>query len=236
MAKKVKKNGRGKKMIAGALVAAALATTGWWVVGKNKIKVNSYVATEVVDGDTFFTKEKQMIRLASIDAPENGKCGSDEAKKQLAKLIAGKPLYIKILYQDTFKRLDALVYTTDGMVNEQMLRLGWAYYTGAGYPDNHLGQIGREARKNKVGIFSPKCLQDTNRDNPKCVIKGNISQSDDENFYRFPTCGKYVITDVELYLGDAWFCTEAEAKKAGFIKGTDCFGKNWPTSEVVHKI
>ncbi len=38
---------------------------------------------------------------------------------------------------------------------------------------------------------------------------------------------KYEKTEVQLYMGDQWYCTEKEAIKAGYVKATDCFEKNY---------
>lgn len=228
MAKKAKKNSRGKKIIAGALVAAALATTGWWVVGKNKVQVSSYVATQIVDGDTFITKEDQIIRLTSINAPELGNCGGKESQKELEKIISGKPLYLKIVFHDTYNRLVADVLTPEGSVSEKMLASGWAYYyrRSSSEPDS-MKITGEKAREAKLGIYSPKCTQAKNPDRPECVIKANNALSSGNRQYHFPGCGQYNNTTVQLFMGDAWFCTEAEAKKAGYTKGADCFDKKW---------
>jgi len=37
-----------------------------------------------------------------------------------------------------------------------------------------------------------------------------------------PECDRYTLTVVEKYKGEDWFCTEAEAKKAGYVKSKNC--------------
>lgn len=232
MAKKNKKRGIGNKIIAGTVITTAIAgTIGWWTIrSENKsFSVPTYQVESVIDGDTFVTKEKRNIRLASVSAPELGDCGGEEAKKELEKLIIGKPIYLKVLYNDIYRRLVSLVYTSDGLVNEKMLQTGNAYYGGTSNEPKGISKYAEEAKENKIGIFGPKCTQETNLKNPKCVIKGNKRlRGDGTAQYRFPGCRQYTRTIVQLYLGDSWFCTEAEAKKAGFTKGDDCLGKTWP--------
>lgn len=237
MVAKKNKIGKGKKIIAGTLVTAAIAASaGWWVIGKNKVPVSSYVATVVVDGDTFVTKEDQIIRLTSINAPEMERCGGKEAQKELEKIISGKPLYMKVVFRDIYNRLVADVFTPEGSVSEKMLASGWVYYYRRTESESDLKTIGERAREAKIGIYGPKCTQIKNPVNSECAIKANNAIGSRNKQYRFPSCGQYNNTSVQLYMGDEWFCTETEAKKAGYTKGADCFGKNWPIPEVVHKI
>jgi hypothetical protein len=77
------------------------------------------------------------------------------------------------------------------------------------------------AREERLGIFSPECYQ-TEPPNPKCPIKGNIIHGTNAKEYTMPSCDRYVLTVVEKYKGESWFCTETEAKKAGYIKSPNC--------------
>jgi len=40
--------------------------------------------------------------------------------------------------------------------------------------------------------------------------------------YIMPSCNKYTISIVEKYKGEEWFCSEKEAKKAGYVKSKNC--------------
>ncbi len=225
-----KKKGNWKKAI--AVSASALVATGslWYLVGTNKVKipVPAYRAMRVIDGDTFETEERQLIRLTGIDAPELENCNGKEAKEALGKLVLDKNLYVKAIYRDSGMRLISHVYNIKGSVSEQMLRAGMAYNLGTGVNDPALGKAADKAREEKLGIYSSKCTQETNPNSKTCVIKGNIrTPGGDEKIYHFPGCGQYNQTVVELYKGDKWFCTEKEAQKAGFVKGSDCFDKKW---------
>ncbi|MCX6816729.1 MAG: hypothetical protein NTZ93_02610 [Candidatus Beckwithbacteria bacterium] len=87
----------------------------------------------------------------------------------------------------------------------------------------------KKARAAKLGVFSELCTQRFNPENSDCQIKGNIklnsadiSQNSGEMTYYFPGCGYYNKVDVQLHNGDSWFCTEAEARKAGFTKAKNC--------------
>lgn len=227
--KLAKKKGNWKKAIAVSAVALAASGALWFITGANgiKIPVPSYRAMRVIDGDTFETEERQLIRLTGIDAPEIENCDGKEAKEALSKLILDKNLYVKVIYRDSGMRLISHVYNIKGSVSVQMLRAGMAYNLGTGVKDPALGKAADEARKEKLGIYSSKCTQETNPNSKTCVIKGNIRTEGLGKIYHFPDCGQYNNTVVELYKGDQWFCTEKEAQKAGFTRGSDCFDKTW---------
>lgn len=229
--KLAKKKGNWKRAV--AISASALVASGtlWYIISPNgiKIPVPSYRAMRVIDGDTFETEERQLIRLTGIDAPAMENCNGPESKQALEKLVLNnKNLYVKVIYRDSGNRLISHVYNNDGSVSEQMLKTGMAYYSGNAVKDPALNQAGNSAREKKLGIFSPKCTQVTNPDSKTCVIKGNLRIPGNGNkTYHFPGCGNYNQTLIELYKGDKWFCTEAQAKKEGFAKGADCFAKTW---------
>jgi len=71
------------------------------------------VVSRVIDGDTFEVSSGQRVRLADIDAPENGQAGFYEAKNVLSDLVLDKTVYLDIddLYQtDKYGRLVCVVY------------------------------------------------------------------------------------------------------------------------------
>jgi endonuclease YncB( thermonuclease family) len=211
-----------KKLVA-ALALATLSGTGFWAVksGKIALPLPYYTVLRVIDGDTFVTKENQYVRLSSTYAPELEDCGGPEAKIQLEKLILNKPVYFKVVYRDTYQRFVSYVYTPEGSVNAHMLSGGFAYYINKGNEDDQgLFASEKTAKAKKFGIFSAKCTQKANLENPKCLIKGNNSANG--RMYRYPGCTTYTSTLVQLYLGDRWFCTEKEAQNAGFTKSGDC--------------
>lgn len=210
------------KLTGVALTAAAVGTSLFLTFGKGKpVVVPNYTATRVFDGDTFETKEKQYIRLSGINSPEIGQCGSEEAKKELEKLILGKKLYIKVLYH-IGSRMMGLVYTNEGLVSTSMLASGWAELNdreNLNMPE--FTSATKQAQDKQVGVFSTLCTQSTNIKNPSCVIKANIS-GNNEPTYHLPACKAYSITKIQLHHGDRWFCTEQEAQKAGFRKAETC--------------
>lgn len=225
MKKYTKKPATKKKFVAIAIAATALASAaGWWTIssGKEKTSVPTDIATHIIDGDTFLTKSDILVRMSDIDAPEAGRCGSKEATEELIKLLSGKPLYLKIDMLDTYKRFMALVYTPEGLVNEAMLRSGWARIGKRNGPEKEKLEVASQyAIDHKLGIYSEKCLS-TKPDKPGCDIKGNVRHGDGEKIYILPGCQSYPTTILQKDQGDQWFCTEAEAIKAGFVRSGNC--------------
>jgi micrococcal nuclease len=177
---------------------------------------------KVVDGDSFFIADGQTIRLYGIDAPELGNCFSSESKEALTKLILNKKVVLKEPITDQYRRVMALVYVDDKLVNEYMMKNGFAVYQGEGGTQTEVLKKANEfAQKNKLGVFSEKCYQ-INPPNPSCNIKGNIKKEDGGKYYLMPSCGYYYQTIVQKSLGEQWFCTEAEAQKAGYTKSSNC--------------
>lgn len=55
----------------------------------------------------------------------------------------------------------------------------------------------------------------TTQPDPSCAIKGNIND-EKQKIYHVPGGGSYTVTKINITEGDRWFCTEDEARAAGF--------------------
>lgn len=84
--------------------------------------------------------------------------------------------------------------------------------------DVELKQAEDEAKNAKRGIWSSACQQ--KKEN--CVIKGNYRADNNTYIYHLPNCYNYERIVVNEKERDRWFCTDDEAKKAGFVKSKDC--------------
>lgn len=188
---------------------------------------------EVIDGDTFVLGNGQKIRMLGIDAPNREYCGGEEARKLLINLIMGKRVKPQNLQVDPFKRILALVYIDNNLINEKMLESGWVKWDGT---ENGLGSrfktAGLAAETGKKGVYGI-CREPGKTG---CRIKGNIAkangttQTGGAKWYFFPGCSEYEAVIVEKERGEEWFCTEKEAQAAGYKKGTNCFGKGFNPS------
>lgn len=190
---------------------------------KSKNNSEGIAVIGVIDGDTLVLEGKTRLRLRSIDAPESEYCGGVEAKKELEKLVLNKKVIIKEKIMDQVGRPMALVYADNFLINQKMLETGWVrFHSDATSARNILKQTYDNIRAKEIGIYSSKCRQMENPDNPKCNIKGNLDKNSDSRLYYFPGCVQYNTTVVEKDLGEQWFCTEKEAQKAGFSKSVRC--------------
>jgi len=177
---------------------------------------------EVLDGDTLLLDSKVRLRLRHLDAPELEFCGGPEAKDFLENLVKDKKVVLQERILDQQGRPMALVYLGKKLINEEVLKSGWAkYHSDKTSQTEILKAVGQKAREEKKGIFSPQCYQTENLENPKCVIKGNFSTSGTKLYY-YPGCAQYEFAIVEKDIGEEWFCTEKEAQKAGFEKAKTC--------------
>lgn len=207
------------KKIAVAIGTVAIVA-GSVAVAKKEINPGEKVV-EVIDGDSFKIGNDQTIRLFGADAPEIQYCFGAESKAALSKKILGKTVILKELKTDIYRRVMALVYVEGEPVNEYMVKNGFAEsHRSAGSETNAINNAEDFAKTNKLGVFSPKCYQ-TTPPKPSCTIKGNIRE-DGGKVYLTPGCNNYTNTIIEKSRGEDWFCTEKQAKSAGFGKSGLC--------------
>jgi micrococcal nuclease len=177
----------------------------------------------VIDGDTLVLEGKVRLRLRHVDAPELDYCGGEEAKRTLEGLVNQRKVVIREKILDQYGRPMALVYQNGVLVNLKMIQSGWArYHSDQTSATQVLKQAARNARAQKLGIFGPECRQNTNAERPDCRIKGNIDKSTRKKLYYYPGCAQYRFVVVEKDIGENWFCSEEEARRAGFAKAKTC--------------
>ena len=136
----------------------------------NRSPHNYYTVSRVVDGDTIELSNGETVRYIGIDTPEiRERSGSiwvykprpyaEEAKEFNRKLVDGKSVRLEFDVQkkDKYKRLLAYVYTSDKMVNLEMVKEGYAmiytYPPNVKYSEKFL-EAQKEARDNKRGLWS----------------------------------------------------------------------------------
>ncbi len=188
----------------------------------------------VIDGDTLEV-HGQRIRLHGIDAPESrqlcfvdGKpwqCGKDAANA-LADKIARRPVACKDLGRDRYKRIIARCTVAGEDLGEWMVSQGLAL----AYRRYSLDYVDEEAEAQAArrGIWSGEFVKPwewrrgkrlvANDNAPdQCRIKGNINRKG-ERIYHLPGGEWYDRTKIDPAKGERWFCTEAEARAAGWRK------------------
>jgi endonuclease YncB( thermonuclease family) len=187
----------------------------------------------VTDGDTLEIAG-DTVRLVGIDAPEldqtckraDGRtwpCGK-WARDELRRLALRQTLTCKGEDRDRYGRLLA-VCTADGRdLNAAMVEAG-AAEAYRRYSTSYVDQE-KAAIFAGLGIWQgdaehPEAFRasGTGADPPQaspgdCVIKGNISGSG--RIYHLPGQEDYAATRISERKGERWFCSEAEARAAGW--------------------
>ena len=180
---------------------------------------------EVIDGDTLLLDGKVRLRLRQVDMPELENCYGQEAKDFLEGLVKGKKITVQEKILDQRGRAMSLVYLGNRLINLEVLEGGYGrYHSDTTSETERLKAAGKMAKQAKLGVYSPKCYQQKeNLEKPECVIKGNIDLNNQSiKRYYYPGCAQYEFVIVEKDKGEDWFCSEAEAKKAGYVKAKSC--------------
>lgn len=189
------------------------------LVGWNYYSGN--IVSRVIDGDTFDLKNGTRVRLLDLQSPETGFCGYDESKKRLEELILGKFVVVRELAYEPFNRDQGLIYQGNKLINEIMLREGWGRLEYN--PNSQLEKLKaayKYAKENKQGIFSLGCQ--LAQPAGECKIKGNIDEDTLKKSYHLTTCRDYDRVKIDQDRGEKFFCTEAQAKAAGYQKAYGC--------------
>ncbi len=231
------------------LLMVASGLTGYKLVKVGNyggVEENLHEVERVVDGDTFEVVgedgEKIIVRILNMATPDRGECFYDESKEALEKLLLGKEVKLEkdVSGVDSYGRFLRHVYLSSGtedddniIVSKYMIENGWAEALPI-LPDvkykTYLARFGTEAKDDKLGVWGgckelPRNFAESENAQPldkECVIKGNISQNNSEKIYFYPGCPSYSQIKINLKVGERYFCTEAEAKEAGFHISGGC--------------
>lgn len=119
------------------------------------------VVARVVDGDTFACRDGRKVRLIGMDSPERGQGAAGRlARQSLTRLLPpGHPVRLEadVAARDRFGRDLAYAWVGKTLVNEVMIRDGWAVlYTlppNVKYADR-LRRAQKEARERAAGLWS----------------------------------------------------------------------------------
>ena len=195
----------------------------------------------VIDGDTIEVGSAR-IRLFGVDAPESAQgclagsgrwsCG-EQATRALAGRIDGRSVACEERDRDRYGRIVAVCRHGGQDVNAWLVREGWAI----AYRHYSTAYVGEEAAAKAAqrgvwrGKFVPPWdwrrgdrLDTATRDAPRvaarnqgaCTIKGNISHNSGKRIYHMLGDRDYERTRISTSRGERYFCTEAEARAAGW--------------------
>jgi micrococcal nuclease len=201
-----------------------------------------HLVSAVVDGDTIFVDDNVKVRLLGMNAPELDECFGEESRKYLSKIVLGRKVFLEKDQKatDQYGRLLRYVILRnenpemdDVFVNSLIVKKGLAFseYVKPNRRYLALLQAGeREAKANKIGMWGVCEFEDKKKqsgemasepENEDCVIKGNISKQYTKDYF-LPGCPNYKRVKVDLRKGEKWFCTEEEAKEAGWRISGGC--------------
>ncbi len=188
----------------------------------------------VIDGDTLDVAG-QRVRIEGIDAFElaqtcvgaNGRrwdCGA-KGKVLVERLTRGKTVRCEGDKLDLYGRLIADCFVGRTNIGQAVVDAGLAL-AFVKYSDTYIGEqrVARAAGKGVwAGTFTPPweyrvgmwqaAAQDA--PDPGCPIKGNISANG--KIYHLPYWRWYNRTRIDTSKGERWFCSEAEARAAGWV-------------------
>lgn len=112
--------------------------------------------TWVADGDTFqvvLEGERQLIRLAGIDAPERDQRWGHRARQALMALTLHERVRIVVTEHDDYGRLVARVYVDGRSVNRALVASGNAWVYDRYADDPVLDALERRARRTDAGLW-----------------------------------------------------------------------------------
>jgi endonuclease YncB( thermonuclease family) len=188
----------------------------------------------VLDGDSLKVGDRQ-IRLFGIDAPERRqtcldpagqryRCG-DAARAALAGKIAGATIRCQPRSIDRYERWVAVCYRADEDLNGWLVAQGWAL--AYRHYSNDYVAAEDAARARRAGIWrgsfetpwdyrrQQRAARQARPRDPGCSIKGNIN-SRGERIYHLPGQRHYAQTHIDEAAGERYFCSEADARAAGW--------------------
>ena len=195
---------------------------------------------DVTDGDSF-ELGSATVRLYGVDAPEGRQsctrdgrpwaCGNEAARK-LRSLMGDRTVTCTKRDVDDYGRIVAVCRSGAADLSAEMARSGFA--TAYRRYSNDYVDEENEARAARRGIwageFTPpetwrhdaREAAPAQRDGTRppsrpdgCYIKGNIN-GDDERIYHVPGSSSYDNTAIDVSKGERWFCSEAQARAAGW--------------------
>ncbi len=221
--------------------AAALAVAGVFAFMAPAAAADLAGRAAVIDGDTLEVRGER-VRLFGIDAPESGqicvaagrrwRCGQ-QATLALDERISGQSVDCKEKDRDRFGRVVAVCRVAGEDLGAWLVSEGWALAYRR-YAVDYV-EAEERARTARAGIWRGtfRAPWEWRRQRPaspaaeergiewvadrrgSCTIKGNVSTGG-ERIYHVPGGAFYDRTEINEAEGERWFCSEAEARAAGW--------------------
>jgi len=191
------------------LIVAALLGLAWVLTSQVPERLAGAQA-RIVDGDTFWLGGTK-IRVFGIDAPEAATPLGPAATDWLRRKLDGQEVDCVKKDTDRYGRTVATCYVGGSDIARQMVFEGWA----RAYRRFSTDYVGEEeaARQAHRGIWQQPLLA-VGGGPGDCQIKGNISSNG--QIYHVPGTRDYDMTRIDTSKGERWFCSEDEARAAGW--------------------
>ncbi|AKS46772.1 Endonuclease YncB, thermonuclease family [Octadecabacter temperatus] len=188
----------------------------------------------VVDGDTLDVSG-QRVRLHGIDAPETEQTCEDAqgsvwpcgafVREEVARRYQGVRATCHEIEQDRYGRSVAKCFVNGRDIGETLVSDGWARAYREYSMDYDLAE--KSAQVLGLGLWASSMQEpsayraeqrvpspDIAAPDANCIIKGNISGSG--RIYHMPHNRDYANTRINEASGERWFCSETEARSAGW--------------------
>jgi micrococcal nuclease len=148
------------------LIALTLAALLWAANPERPCTVS-----RIVDGDTFYCTDGLKVRLIGLDAPERGqgRAGRESAAALRRILPVGARVRLEqdVAPSDRYRRALAYVWFDDRLINERLVREGWAFLLTVPPNVKYVGRLERAqaaARAAEAGLWREPGLACAPRD------------------------------------------------------------------------
>ena len=223
----------------------ALQAERAWAVVRDRVGLGTALASRptltgrarVIDGDTLDVGGAR-IRLHGIDAPESRQgCNADgrrwpcgeRATRELGRRLGDRTVSCEERDRDRYGRIVAVCRASGEDINAWMVRQGWALayrkYSRAYVAEESAAKAARRGMWRGQFVapwdwrrgerLAGNRTTSSRTDGAGCRIKGNISRNG-SRIYHVPGGAFYDRTRIDTARGERWFCTEQEARAAGW--------------------
>jgi micrococcal nuclease len=117
-----------------------------------------FTVVKVYDGDSFRCYEETSeqfieVRIAFVDAPEQGMKGYEQSKEYLERLILNKKILVDIQSFDIYRRMVCIVKVGNLNVNQELIKSGNAFVYDKYCKDSTYYTLQSQAKLNTLGIW-----------------------------------------------------------------------------------
>ncbi len=231
-----------RNVVAGALVLALLLGGGWLITSRPGMLSFAWMTgggdklegrASALSGDTIQLRGRS-IRLSGIDAPElDQECGGEgrgrtwrcgaAAQVALQALVRGQTVRCTTGGSDASGYPVATCHVGEKDVAAELVRLGHAFAETGAF--STYARLESTARSAKLGLwrsaaerpseYRAKRWEAAKRTAPDgCPIKGHVTA--EGRVYSLPWSPDYARIRVRAQRGERWFCSELEARAAGW--------------------